>query len=61
MIYVVVDLRPTYGLSSLGLSPLAIYMTLNTTSHAEAQSTKAWGRRVIGKVMMTAESLATHT
>jgi hypothetical protein len=36
MIYVVVDLRPTYGLPSLGQSPLAIYRTLNTTSHAEA-------------------------
>jgi hypothetical protein len=45
MTYEVVDLRPTYSLPSLGLSPLMIYRAHKSTSNDEAQTTKAMGQR----------------
>lgn len=60
MTYKVIGLQPTHGLPSLGLSPLAIYRTRYTTSHAEAQATKAKDWHDTGRVMMTLEPLAAH-
>lgn len=48
MTYKVIGLQPIHRLPSLGLNPLAIYMTRYTTSHAEAQATKAKDRRDTG-------------
>lgn len=59
MTYVVIDLRLTYGLPSLGLSPLTIYKGCNMTSNTETQATKGRGQRGL-RVTMTPESLAAH-
>jgi hypothetical protein len=56
----VVGLRPTYGLSSLGLHHLVVYRTHNMMSRAEAQATKARGRCGTRKIVMTFEYLTAH-